>query len=135
MTTVAAEKKLILIVEDDANVLSFLRAGLVCTGYDVIAAKNEGEALRLLESERPDLVVLDTVLSAADGLDILQKMRNVSSLPVIAAAREETTAKAALGFGADECIGKPFLPGDLRKKIKEMLSDWPFPFCLEQPAG
>jgi two-component system KDP operon response regulator KdpE len=135
MTTIAAEKKLILIVEDDANVLSFLRAGLVCTGYDVIAAKNEGEALRLLESERPDLVVLDTVLSAADGLDILRKVRSVSSLPVIVAGHEEATAKAALDLGADEYIGKPFLPGELRKKIKEVLNSWPFPFCLEQPAS
>jgi|WetSurMetagenome_2_1015567.scaffolds.fasta_scaffold112430_2 two-component system, OmpR family, KDP operon response regulator KdpE len=134
MTTVAAEKKLILIVEDDVNILSFLRAGLVCTGYDVIAASNGDEALRLLESERPDLVVLDAVLSAADGLDILRKVRNVSSLPVIAAGREEATAEAAMTLGADEYIGKPFLPGDLRRKIKELLNDWPFPFCLEQPA-
>jgi len=135
MATVATEKKTILIVEDDKNILSFLRAGLICTGYDVISASNVGEALDLLESERPDLVVLDTVMSTADGLDILQKVRNVSSLPVIAAGHEEATARTALDLGADEYISKPFLPGVLRKMIKDMLNDWPFPFCLEHPAG
>jgi DNA-binding response OmpR family regulator len=134
MTTIAMEKKLILIVEDDKKVLSFLRAGLICTGYDVVTANNENDTLRLLESERPDLIVLGSERPAANGLDLLRKVRRVSNLPVIVAGHEETTAKAAMDLGADGFIDKPFLPGELRKRIKETLNNWPFPFCLEQPV-
>ena len=129
----AVAKKSILIVEDDAIFLSYLRAGLVGTGYRVLSAKDENGALRLLDSAHPDLVVLSILTPAGGRLELLRRLRDVSRVPVIVTGPQATGDEVA-GV-ADDFIDKPFLPGDLRKRIKRLLTGWPFPFCAEAPAG
>jgi two-component system, OmpR family, response regulator MprA len=73
----------ILVVDDDPNILSVLGRGLRFEGYDVQLAADGVEALRLARVEPPDLVVLDVMLPGMDGLEVCQRLRRGTSVPLL----------------------------------------------------
>ena len=113
----------ILIVDDDAETRGLLREYLHKQGYRVTTAA-DGRALRgMLETARPDLIVLDLMLPGADGLELCRDLRSRSSLPVImlTARGEETDRIVGLEMGADDYLAKPFNPRELLARIKSVL--------------
>ncbi len=100
----------ILVVDDEKQIRRFLRTGLSVHGYEVIEAESGAEALREASTKSPDLVVLDLQLGDMDGLDVLQRIREWSWLPVLilSVRNREVEKVKALELGADDYITKPF---------------------------
>src|SRR5580765_8141184 len=113
----------VLLVEDEENLASLVRAYLEKEGYRVIAVTSGGEALQAVEAEPVRLVVLDLNLPDMDGLDVCRQIRTRSSVPVVmlTARDEETDMLAGLESGADDYIGKPFSPRELVARMKTVL--------------
>jgi DNA-binding response OmpR family regulator len=113
----------VLLVEDEENLASLVRAYLEKEGYDVISVTSGAEALRAVEGEPVRLVVLDLNLPDMDGLDVCRQIRTRSSVPVVmlTARDEEPDRLAGLETGADDYIGKPFSPRELVARMKAVL--------------
>jgi DNA-binding response OmpR family regulator len=113
----------VLLVEDEENLASLVRAYLEQEGYRVIAAVTGAEALRAIEAEPVRIVVLDLNLPDMDGLEVCRQIRARSSVPVVmlTARDEEKDRLAGLEIGADDYIGKPFSPKELVARMKAVL--------------
>lgn len=110
----------ILVVEDEKSISRFISTILDNNGYEAVQARSGTEALSMISSHCPDLVVLDLGLPDMDGLDILQSLRSWSSLPVVVvSARDHEQDKvAALDLGADDYLAKPFGTGELLARVR-----------------
>ena len=116
-------KDKVLIVEDEQSISSFISMILTANGYDTIIVNTGEEALTMISSHCPDLVILDLGLPDMDGLDILRSLRSWSSLPVVvvSARSHERDKVAALDLGADDYLTKPFNPLELVARVKTQL--------------
>ena len=134
------EQGRILVVDDDPMTLRNVRDTLSRAGYTPLVTGDPEEALRLFESERPRLVLLDLLLPGSDGIDLMGKMLRIREAPVIflsAYGREETIARA-LESGAVDYMVKPFSPtelvarvrGALRRSLITSPDEPPAPFVL-----
>jgi two-component system, OmpR family, alkaline phosphatase synthesis response regulator PhoP len=113
----------VLLVEDEENLASLVRAYLEKEGYEVISVTSGAEALRAVDGEPVRLVVLDLNLPDMDGLDVCRQIRTRSSVPVVmlTARDEEPDRLAGLETGADDYLGKPFSPRELVARMKAVL--------------
>lgn len=113
----------ILIVDDDVELVGLLRFALNGAGYDAVAAFDGQQALARLDTERPDLVILDVNLPRLDGFSVLQQLRRRSQVPVLmltARAAEEDEVRG-LDLGADDYLRKPFSPRALLARVRSLL--------------
>src|SRR5438067_11655491 len=104
-------KPRILIIDDEAPIRDSLKMTLEYEGYDVIGAATGQEGLALAEREAPDLVLLDVKMPGMDGLEVLERLRNMNdTLPVLVISGHGTisTAVEAMKKGAFDFIDKPF---------------------------
>ena len=118
-----SNKYLIVIVEDEYNITSFVSAVLQANGFDTMVARNGAEAIILITSHCPDLVLLDLGLPDMDGQGIIENVRGWSNVPIIvvsARTRERDKVKA-LESGADDYITKPFGTSELLARIRTAL--------------
>jgi excisionase family DNA binding protein len=122
----AGEGPLVLIVDDDEQVREYVRVNLEAEGYSVREAGNAEEGLLAVEESTPDLVLLDVMMPQVDCWEMLQQLqeRHGEAVPVVmfsgkadAATADEVAERGARGF-----IGKPFDPGQLIEKTKQLLS-------------
>lgn len=113
----------ILIVDDEPQILRFLKPALTAAGYDIIEASTGTEALSMASTRSPDLIILDLGLPDMDGKEVIARLRGWSSLPVIIlSARDREAEKiAALDLGADDYVEKPFGIGELAARIRSAL--------------
>lgn len=115
--------KLILVVDDEPRMVSFMRLNLELEGCRVISAVNGREALDRAREEMPDVMLLDIMMPGMDGFETLRRLRQFSQLPVLiltARADEEDRIKG-LELGADDYIGKPFSHRELVSRIRAVL--------------
>jgi DNA-binding response OmpR family regulator len=120
---VASPPQTVLVVEDEASIASFVAAYLKNAGYIVKTTPSGNEALRLVESERPALVVLDLMLPDIDGVEVCKRIRQHSEMPVLMlTARDEDVDKIiGLEVGADDYMTKPFNPRELVARVRAIL--------------
>ena len=113
----------VLLVEDEENLASLVRAYLEQEGYRVVWAGSGADALHTIDTEPVRLVVLDLNLPDLDGLDVCKQIRARSTVPVVmlTARDEEADRLAGLDAGADDYIGKPFSPRELVARMKAVL--------------
>jgi len=113
----------VLIVEDDGEIRSVLRASLAAEGFDVLTAVSLSEASALLEHAKVDVVVLDLGLPDGDGAQLVRAIRRTSALPiVIVSARHQEAEKIALlDAGADDFLTKPFGVAELLARLRVAL--------------
>ena len=113
----------IVVVEDDINIAELLRLYLEKDGFEVLIAHDGGEGLRLAESEKPDLVMLDIMLPIMDGWQVCRAIRKNSKVPIIMlTAKGETEDKVTgLEMGADDYIVKPFEVKELLARVHAVL--------------
>jgi two-component system response regulator MprA len=113
----------ILVVDDDPKILSVLGRGLRFEGYDVHLVADGVEALRIARVEPPDLVVLDVMLPGMDGLEVCQRLRRGTSVPILMlTARDAVPDRiAGLDRGADDYLIKPFDFDELLARIRALL--------------
>jgi DNA-binding response OmpR family regulator len=113
----------ILIVDDSTTERAIIEAGLNASGYDVLTAESGRDGLRRLYEADPDLIILDVVMPELDGWETLQRIRDVSEIPVImltAQDEDEERIRGLLG-GAADYVTKPFTPGELVARIEAVL--------------
>jgi len=110
----------VLVVDDEERILNFLKSKLKASGYDVFSACNGFEGIEQVQSQNPDLVVLDVVMPRMDGFEALKQIRSFSKVPVIVlSARGADMDKIrGLGLGADDYLPKPFNPEELIARIE-----------------
>ena len=113
----------ILVIEDEKSISHFISTVLNNNGYEAMQAQTGEEALSMISSHCPDLVILDLGLPDMDGLEVLQKLRSWSDVPVIiiSARTKEQEKVSALDLGADDYITKPFGTGELMARIRTSL--------------
>jgi len=109
-----------MIIEDDRAICSFMRRVLEANDYETVLVHTGREAVSLLASHCPDVVILDLGLPDMDGIDVLKDLRSWSLMPVIivSARSEEREKVRALDTGADDYITKPFGTSELRGRIR-----------------
>jgi two-component system KDP operon response regulator KdpE len=113
----------ILVVDDEPQILRFLKPALTAADYEVIEAETGGQAIQKVATAAPDLVILDLGLPDMDGKDVIARLRGWSDIPIIIlSARDRESEKiAALDLGADDYIEKPFGIGELTARIRTAL--------------
>jgi two-component system OmpR family response regulator len=113
----------VLVVDDDAELRALLAQYLGQNGYRVSLATDGREMRRILESSRPDIVVLDLMLPGEDGLALCRELRAGSNLPVImlSARSDEIDRIIGIEMGADDYLAKPFNPRELLARIKSIV--------------
>lgn len=113
----------ILVVEDEPPIRKLLRISLASQGHQVVEAETAAIGLRHAASELPDLVILDLGLPDQDGLEVIQQLRQESSVPilVLSARGREADKVAALDAGADDYLTKPFGAGELLARVRVAL--------------
>ncbi|MDQ1499134.1 MAG: hypothetical protein QOI86_2474, partial [Actinomycetota bacterium] len=123
MDAPTADGRLVLVVDDEPMLRNLLSRLLRMEGYTVIEAEDGQAALELVDSRSPDLVLLDVMLPARDGLDVLGDLRRTSEVPVIlvSALGEEADRVLGLKMGADDYVVKPFSAAELSARIESVL--------------
>jgi len=113
----------VLVVDDEQQIRAVLRAYLEADGFRVTEAGTGTDALRLVRSEKPVLVLLDVRLPDLDGIEVLRTLRQNSQVPVIlvTARSEEVDKLVGLGVGADDYVTKPFSPREIVARAKAVL--------------
>ena len=110
----------ILVIEDEKSIAHFISTILTANGYDAMRASSGAEAMSMISSHCPDLVILDLGLPDMDGLDILRQIRSWSTLPVVvvSARSHEQDKVSALDLGADDYLTKPFGTDELLARVR-----------------
>ena len=116
----------ILIVEDDKNILKLIRYNLEKEGFDCITTITGEDALKTLDTESVDLVILDIMLPTIDGLEVCRRIRKEQAyahIPIIMLTAKGEEVDKVVGFelGADDYMVKPFSPRELILRIKAIL--------------
>ncbi len=115
--------KKILAVDDEPRFNRLVEANLVTEGYEVFLAKNGSEAIEMVVSESPDLILLDVMMPSMDGFTVLDRIREFSSIPVImlTAKGKEADRVEGLNRGADDYIVKPYSAIELLARVRAVL--------------
>ncbi|GAC1389741.1 MAG: response regulator transcription factor [Ktedonobacteraceae bacterium] len=113
----------ILVIEDEANITQVLRLYLEQAGYTVLGASDGIAGLELHAREHPDLVILDLMLPALDGMEVCRRIRAWASTPILmlTARQGEEDRISGLEMGADDYLVKPFSPRELVSRVKAIL--------------
>ncbi len=122
MTTIERRTKALL-VEDDPNIVDLIRSNLAVRGFETSTCGEGARALELFETEVPDIVLLDLMLPDIDGFELCREMRerSTASIIVVSARGGQSDKVAALNFGADDYITKPFRIEELLARIAAAL--------------
>jgi DNA-binding response OmpR family regulator len=121
----AKDRKRILLVDDDREIIESMRIALESEGYQVLLARDGNQGLALAEREDPDLVILDMMMPKRSGFLVLEKLRRTRPVPVriiMVTANEGSRHKAyAETLGVDDYIRKPFAMDRLLSSVEKLL--------------
>lgn len=129
----------VLAVDDEANILELIKFNLNKEGYRVLTAQDGQQALKCIQAEKPDLIILDIMLPETDGFEIcriLKASRDTAGIPIIilSARGDEIDKVVGLELGADDYVTKPFSPRELVARVKAQLRRKMF-LSGAQPGG
>lgn len=115
--------KKVLVVDDEKPISDIIKFNLEKEGYEVVMAYDGEEALQKVESESPDLIVLDLMLPKIDGLEVAKQVRAKRSTPIIMVTAKDSELDKVLGLelGADDYVTKPFSNRELVARVKANL--------------
>ncbi|MEM9823182.1 MAG: response regulator transcription factor [Bacteroidota bacterium] len=116
----------ILVVDDEPDILEFIKYNLEKEEYNVTTASNGVEALEMAKRQDPNLIILDIMMPGMDGVEVCRELRSAKQfeqtlITFLTARNEDFTQIAALDAGGDDFINKPIRPGVLVSRIKAML--------------
>ena len=111
-----------LVVDDQPKVLRFIEIDLKLRGFEVICTTSSQEAIELVRSAKPDIMLLDIIMPEMDGCQVLEKLRSFTQLPVIAFSASPGNRDRAMLLGANDFMAKPFDPDEMARRIEAILS-------------
>ncbi|WP_047980150.1 response regulator YycF [Ornithinibacillus contaminans] len=113
----------ILVVDDEQPIADILKFNLEKEGYEVICAYDGDEAIKLAETEKPDLILLDIMLPNKDGNEVCREIRKTQTMPIIMLTAKDSEIDKVLGLelGADDYVTKPFSNRELIARVKANL--------------
>ena len=116
-------KYTVLIVEDEGNIANFMTTILTANNYNVLKAQDGAQAIMMISSHAPDIVILDLGLPDIDGQNSIKSVREWSQIPIIvvSARSHERDKVTALDYGADDYITKPFGTSELLARLRTAL--------------
>ncbi|HEY7350698.1 MAG TPA: response regulator [Ktedonobacterales bacterium] len=119
----ATDRQTILIVDNDPGIVRYVRANLEAQHYRVFSAADGSQAFQLVEREEPDLILVEAGMPGMDGFDLLGRLREFSTAPVVmlSARRGEDECVRALDLGAVDYLGKPFGMPELLARVRVAL--------------
>ena len=119
----SGETARVLVVDDEPQILRFLRASLTASGFEVFEAQTGAEALKRAAADSPEIVLLDLGLPDMDGKAVIKSLREWSEVPIVvlSARAREAEKVEALDLGADDYVNKPFGIGELLARLRAAL--------------
>jgi DNA-binding response OmpR family regulator len=114
-------KKRVLVVDDEPGIGKVLRIKLRLYGYEVITTTSGAEAIELIRTREPDIVLLDVLMPYVTGMDVLERVRTFSQVPIVVFTAKPDIIQFAMKLGANGSITKPFDPDQVVKKIETVL--------------
>lgn len=113
----------IVVVDDDKEIANLVSLYLVNEGYRVIKGHNGLEALKILEEEPVDLMILDVMMPELDGMEVCRRVRETRTIPILMLSAKSEDMDKILGLmtGADDYMAKPFNPMELSARVKSLL--------------
>ena len=125
-----SDDKTVLVCDNEEPLRALVAAALAPAGYRIVEARDGEETLRLARRERPDLIVLDMMMPALSGVEVLGELRGDTELAdtrviVLTARAQVSDRAAALRAGADDFLTKPFSPSALARVVDDMLDGGP----------
>lgn len=123
MKKLAERGKSVLIVDDEPRIGRILALKLKLAHYEPIVATSGSEAVKLMETRSPDIMLLDIVMPDMDGCQVLERIRRFSKIPVIVMTALPEAIDKAMRLGATDSITKPFDPDRLVGRITDLLMD------------
>ena len=116
-------KQKILIADDEAQIREILRIYFEKEGFEVIEADDWAAAMLKVQSEKPDILLLDIMMPVLDGIEVCKQVRKMSDLPIIffTAKDDDDDRIAGLEIGADDYITKPFTTREVVARVKAVL--------------
>lgn len=113
----------VLVVDDDRKITDMLRRTLTYEGYSVVTASDGHEALSQVQSQRPDVVVLDWLMPGLDGIEVAKQLRALDSAPILMLTARDAVGDRVKGLdsGADDYLVKPFAPAELLARLRALL--------------
>ncbi len=120
MATGSESRPRVLVVEDEESIAEAIRYALEVEGFEVLVAGTGSEGVRLAESRRPSLVLLDVMLPESSGLDVCRRIRQSSDVPIVMLTARDSEADkvAGLELGADDYVVKPFSMRELIARVR-----------------
>ena len=115
-------RKRILVVDDEPRIGNILRIKLGLAGYDVITTTSGAEAIELVRTQEPDIILLDILMPDVTGMDVLDRVRTFSQVPIVIFTSHPDIAQFAQKLGSTDYIAKPFNPDLLVEKIESILN-------------
>jgi DNA-binding response OmpR family regulator len=116
-------KKNVLIVDDEPQIGKIFGLKLKLSGYDVATTTSGIEAIELVRTKKFDAMLLDVVMPEVSGLDVLERIRTFSQIPIILFTARPDVFEIAKSIGANDYISKPLNPDHLIEKIKAVLGE------------
>jgi DNA-binding response OmpR family regulator len=116
-----SSKRRVLVVDDEPGIVKVLGVRLRLQGYDVNGTTSGAKAVELAREWEPDVLLLDVLMPGMNGMEVLEKIRTFSQVPVILFTARPDVVQIAMSVGADDYIAKPFDPDQMVKKINCLL--------------
>jgi len=120
------QSKTVMVIDDEIDMASLMKMELEMEGYRVLVSNNGKSGLMIMQEDRPDLILLDLMMTGLDGFGVLEELKKnetMESIPVliVSARGTDQDIQQALDLGANDYICKPFHPAVLLKKVKAFL--------------
>lgn len=109
--------KRVLVVDDEPAIRNLERAILKSAGYRVLTAENGLEALKLIEAEEPDVIILDVEMPVMDGISLFRALDQFEERPAVVVVTCDDALKIRRKLGAESALAKPFSPDDLIRRV------------------
>ena len=118
-------KQRVLVVDDEPGIGKVLSIKLRHSGFDVTTTTSGAEAIEIIRKQEPDIVLLDILMPDVTGMDVLDRVRAFSDVPIVVFTAKPDIVQFAMKLGANDSIAKPFNPDQVVKKIEAVLTSGP----------